>query len=450
METPPLPPPLPPGSALQSGPPSAAAIPRWKRLVFAPIKFLLGMVFMQSPLGAVILTGWTGRLMQRVMLRSWWKAARRRGYAKPFVQFVAEDAATSGHEHWPNAFARQNFSRSIREHPLASGRMKAVFSGLLRSLWDNGRIGVQMALNTSLVLLPSLLLMWSGWFTGWQISFNKAYEHFAVGASVSWLGILLFIAGMFYAPMALARQASTGDWRRFYDFRLVRTLVKRAWLGHALLAAGYFVASVPVMVFIVGPSFFGQQLSGDAVVTPEQVREELMGYYFLCALWVMPAFVGLRMFTAALYARTLLKAVQSGALPPDSLTETEWRALHRLDLLAEAQPPRRSVWARIALWFGTRAGRLTGGFLTALLWFLVLALPTYIGTFFNYRFAFSWLNQPLVLLPWFHHLPAHIESQWHPLGVAALVLFGAWRLARLARWLQLRTREDRPATRASS
>lgn len=435
MDTTPLPPPLPSGQAAVDSPNTLPVVPRWKRLLFAPIKFLLGMVMMQAPLGAVVLNGWTARLMQRVTLRTWWRAARRQGYSAPFLQFVREDATTVDHGHWPNWIVRQGFARHVAQQPLLSGRIRAFAGGLFRSLWDNGRIGVQMLLNTSLVLLPSLLLMWSGWFTGWQVSFNKGYEHFAVGASVSWLGILLFIAGMFYVPMALARQAATGDWRRFYDFRLVRTLVKRAWLGHALLAAGYLAASAPVMLMIAGPTFFGQNLASDAVVSPEKVRADLMGYYFLCALWVMPAFVALRVFTAVLHARTLLKAVQTGAVSEEALTETEWKTLHRLNLLADIRPPSRSVWARIAVWFGTRAGRITGGILTALAWFGVLALPTYVGTFFNYRFAFSWLNQPLVLLPWFHHLPVHIENQWQPLGLAALVLFFVWRIHRLVRWL---------------
>jgi hypothetical protein len=442
METSPVPPPLPVGAdtaAVESG---LQPAPRWRRLIVAPIKFLLGMLLVQSPLGAVILTGWTGRLMERVTLRTWWRAARRQGYSVSFHQFAQEDAATSGHEHWPNWFVCQNFAKTISRQPLISGRLRAFTSGLFRSAWDNGRLGVQMLLNTALVILPSLLLMWSGWFTGWQISFNKGYEHFAVGASVSWLGILLFIAGMFYVPMALARQAATGDWRRFYDFKLVRGLVKRAWLGHALLAAGYVAASFPVMVMTAAPTFFGKDLPSDAVVSPEEIRQAMRSYYFYCAFWILPAFVALRSLSAMLYARTLVKAVQSGAVSEESLTEPEWKTLHRLNLLNEVKSPNRSIWTRVALWFGTRAGRYTGGILTAIAWFGVLVLPTYIGTFVNYRFAFSWLNQPLVLLPWFNHLPAYIESQWYPLAVAALVLFLAWRASRLVRWFKRRSSSD--------
>ena len=88
------------------------------------------------------------------------------------------------------------------------------------------------------------------------------------------------------------------------------------------------------------------------------------------------------------------------------------------------------------LWFGTKAGRITAGFMVAGLWFLVIGQINYVATFFNYRFAFSWINQPLTLLPWFMHLPAHMENQWGPVAVAFFVLFAAWRIQRMVKWFQ--------------
>ncbi len=435
MDNAPQPPALPPVTEppiplTRSGP------ALWRRLLAAPVKFLIGLLMVQSPLGAVLLTGWTARLSQRVVLWTWWRAARARGMRRRFAEFVADDSRTAGHGHFPNWMVAQHIAAGVGAEPLFSGKLARVFRGLFRSLWENGRLGTQMVLNASLVLLPGMLLMWSGWFTGWQVSFNKQYEHVAVGPGVSVIGIALFVAAMFYLPMAMARQSSTADWRSFYDFRLVRGLVKRAWFGNVVLAGGYAAASLPIFVMIAAPSFFGEKLAGTTELSPATVETQLRLYFLACALYVFPAFVLLRCAAALLYARTMLKAVQAGAAGEDDLSEDEWRTLHRLGLLNEGAPPARSLWTELVLWFGTKAGRVTAGFAVAGLWFLVVGQINYVATFVNYRCAFSWLNQPLVFLPWFMHLPTPIESQWGPLFFAFFVLFIAWRIQRLVKWLQ--------------
>jgi hypothetical protein len=42
---------------------------------------------------------------------------------------------------------------------------------------------------------------------------------------ISWIGILLFLLVMLYLPMALTRQAVTGEWRSFYQFGTVWTII---------------------------------------------------------------------------------------------------------------------------------------------------------------------------------------------------------------------------------
>ena len=427
-------PPSPAAHALEAAPGFVVKPAFWKRLLFAPIKFLLGLLMVQSPLGAVVLTGWTTRLMQRVVLWTWWRAAKEK--PKGFGEFVSGETTTAQHIHWPNWIVAQQFGSTIAAKPLLSQKIKTFLGGLFRSLWENGRLGSQMFLNTALVLLPSMLLLWTGWFSGWQVSFNKQYEHFVVGGSVGLIGIALFVAGMFYVPMALARQASTGDWRRFYDFKLVRGLVKRAWFGNVLLAGGYAAASFPILVMMAGPTFFGQSHSSTTELAPAIVERNLRLYYLACALWVFPAFVLLRCAAAYLYGRTVLKAVQSGAIGEDDLAENEWRTFNRLGLLNDVAPVKRSLWTELVLWFGTKAGRITAGFMVAGLWFLVVGQINYAATFFNYRFAFSWINQPLTFLPWFMHLPAHIGNQWGPVFVAFLVFFAAWRIQRALKWVR--------------
>jgi len=172
-----------------------------------------------------------------------------------------------------------------------------------------------------------------------------------------------------------------------------------------------------------------------ADLTPAQTIQVLHTYFFWSALFVFPAFVLLRLVAARIYGTALLKAVQTGAVPQDALAESEWQALHRLELL-QVQPPRlRHPVLRIVTWAGTRAGRITFGFLTGLIWF-VFIVELYIAQFFNYRGAQVWLNQPLVHLPWFHHMPAALKNPWGDFLVAAAVVFLAWRTAKLVRWIK--------------
>ena len=172
-----------------------------------------------------------------------------------------------------------------------------------------------------------------------------------------------------------------------------------------------------------------------ADLTTAQTIQVLNTYFFWSAFFVFPAFVLLRLVAARIYGTALLKAVQTGAVHQDALGESEWHALHRLELL-QVEPPRlRHPVLRIVTWAGTRAGRITFGFLTGLIWFVFIA-ELYIVQFFNYRGAQVWLNQPLGHLPWFHHMPAALKNPWSDFLVAAAIVFVAWRLAKLAKWLK--------------
>ena len=143
----------------------------------------------------------------------------------------------------------------------------------------------------------------------------------------------------------------------------------------------------------------------------------------------------MRLVAARIYGTALLKAVQTGAVARDALAETERQALQRLDLL-QVEPLRiRHPVLSVAAWAGTRAGRITFGSLTGLAWFLFLA-QLYIAQFFNYRGATVWLNHTLVQLPWFRHIPAGLKNPWGDFLAAAVVVFLAWRLAKLARWVK--------------
>jgi hypothetical protein len=231
------------------------------------------------------------------------------------------------------------------------------------------------------------------------------------------------------ARLAQARQAATGDWRAFYEFRLVRRLIRRRRLSCLGLALLYALAAVPVTVFRILPAV--QEQAELAVFrdreTPAEMIQALNEYTFTASLVLLPLFVGLHLAAARFYAGAVLGAVRDGdptvgriANPsyggdgdysnePASwqLRPVERSALARLDLLTPVVRPRRNVVMR-------GAGRLTGwtwglavGALTAVVWFAFVA-QIFVAEFFNYHPVLGWLNQPLVHLPWLHYVPLHL------------------------------------------
>jgi hypothetical protein len=378
------------------------------------------MLFVQSVLGGVVLIGWTQRLAQRAALRFW----RDRSNTGPdWPAFIASDTATAGREYRPNWFTLPNWRQVWRDSRRESFglKLRSRWRALTGSLWLNLKLGLQGLLNTWVLTLPAGILWTFAWYDGWNNSFNKGYEHAWIGPSIGALGIVLFIAAMFYVPMAQARQAVSGDWRRFYDFRLVRDLVKRSWLPCAGLALLYAVAALPFMVLAALPMFLPQINPALEQATPEEARKLLGSIFFWWALWVFPAFVLLRWLAARIYAAAVLNSVQRGLVTEETLSDFEWRALHRLGLI-QPQPPRITPrWVRVAAWAGSRFGRLSVGMVTVLLWFAFVA-QIYIAQFLNFRGALAWLNQPLVQLPWIHHLPGSAGNPWGQVGGAALLV----------------------------
>ena len=216
---------------------------RLRRILFAPVKFFSGIILCQSVLGALAVIGWTYRLMQRSVLKQWWKLSVSSAKAGSFAAFVASDTRTGEHVHWPNWFLTQNFrgtsgffrraatvpglehapaaaagdspspsaisaallrqNDSSTAEPAGEGtssrrprwaRSRNLLKALITSFWLNVRLGVQGAFNTWVLTLPACVLMLFGWYDGWNNSFNKGYEQFLVAPGISWLGIMLFIA----------------------------------------------------------------------------------------------------------------------------------------------------------------------------------------------------------------------------------------------------------------
>ncbi|MFN0067856.1 MAG: hypothetical protein ACKVYV_09500, partial [Limisphaerales bacterium] len=273
----------------------------------------------------------------------------------------------------------------------------------------NLRLGVQMAFNTWVLTLPGGLLWAVAWYAGWQNSFNKGYEHAWFGPSVFILGMLLFSAAMMYVPLAQARQASTGDWRRFYDFRVVWKLIRRRWLATLGVAFAWALVSGLVLILKLTP-MLAQYVPQLVDATPAAALKASQNFFGFAALFLFPAFVALRLIAARVYANGLRDAWRAGALGEDALGEAEWHALRRLGLLAPRPTPERVWFVRLAAWLATRAGQFTAAAIVFAGWF-VLSFFVAVSEFINKtEHGRGWWNQPMIQLPWFDYTPGQLRS----------------------------------------
>jgi len=414
-------------------PPIIAARPRspslLQRVLVFPVKLFWGMAFCQGLVGSILVVGWTYRLAQRSVLKYWWLHSQRPQESQNFADFLAESDRTRPCRHWPNWFFQQDFLQTIRAQPTpaklpasvgAAERSRHGASGIthslsrlarapVHSLWLNLWIGLRAVSNTWVLSLPAGLFWWFGWYDGWNNSFNKGYEQAAVGPLISIFGVLWFIAAMFYVPLAQARQAATGDWRSFYQFRLVWRIVRLRWLSCVGLALLYSSFALPLNILKTAPMFWPKGKPTLETLPTAEALKHLDGYFFWCALVVLPAYVILRLLAARIYASGILSLVQTGNLEPASLAQNEREALERLELIEVRPQPQRHLFVRLIAWTGTRLGRLVSAGALVLIWFSFVA-QIYIAEFLMNHRAIGWLNQPLVQLPWFRYLPAGLKN----------------------------------------
>jgi len=396
------------------------------RVLVFPLKFFWGMLFCQSLAGSIFVVGWTYRLAQRSALKFWFSRRGRPQASLAFAEFAAAQEVTSEHVHWPNWFVQQNFRHAVRSGPEAGWITAAlnVLRALVHSLWVNFWTGLSAIANTWVLTLPAGVFWWFGWYDGWNNSFNKGYEQAAVGPLISLFGIAWFITAMLHLPLAQARQAITGQWRSFYEFRLIRKLVRDRWVSCVLLAVSYSLLCVPLSILKTSPMFWMHSNPALGALTTAQVAASLKGYFFWCALVMLPAFVVLRLAAVRVYASGLLSLVQRGRIAASELSPNERTTLDRLGLLAVQAEPERHVLVRFVSWTGTRLGRVVGGVVLTLVWFSFVA-QIYITEFLNYHSGAGWLNQPLVQLPWFCYLPTSVRNPMGDVFSALLVLLVA-------------------------
>lgn len=348
-----------------------------KRFLRTVGQLSLGLVLTQSAVLAVVVVGWVYAWMQRVTVRAWWSRGVQAANGASFELYAGADETTAHLVEWPRWFAG------------------------FRGLWAHVKRGIAAVMATWVLTVPAGLLWVFAWYAGWDNSFNKGYEQFWVGPTLGWLGILAFIVAMFYVPLAQARQAVTGSWRSFFDFRLMRRIVVSNGWAAVLLAAAYALAGALLMVLRIAPAFFAQNNPDVAALTEQQVRGTLTLYYLVGgALFFYPSYLALRWLAARAYASSVVRALRSGRIELADLHPFERDQLQRMGVDVAVRAPRTQSLRRVRAYALVPA--VVGVVFVA--WFAFVA-QIFVIEFFNYHEVVGWLNQPLVQVPWIRVMP---------------------------------------------
>ncbi len=362
----------------------------------------LGVLFCVHLLPAVLAVGWTYRLCQRHAVHRWYRLAKGKP-ADPLERFNILLAEAS--LFWPRWFRADPFYWPGASHDKVP-ILKRSWTYLTDGLWQNLRIGLQGLCNTFALTLP-MGVMWAfGWWGGWNLSFFKHYEGNAAGAQIALLGTVLFAMVMLYVPLAQARQAVTGEWRRFWDVRFIWRLMRLAPFGVLLIALGYGLAFLPVSFLRAAPTFIGNNNPEQfAAMSPQAVTDWFGWYALFFAALTFPLYAAVHILAVRIYAKAVYRGVMKGAIQPSALSAKEQRIFELLQI----QPGD----ARRKMMPGTRPAKFGWGSLCLFLAFLVLmfaAFTNIVAQFFNYRGNSHWLNQPLVQIPYTYYLPPRLDE----------------------------------------
>lgn len=374
-------------------------------------KTLLGIVLCATPLTAILVIGYASRAMQRAVLKTWYtEAVLKTWYTEnggdtvrgSFPEFARATPALRRLAHWPNWFLAEDLGERLREGKAEGAgplrRCGILLVSLFAALWANLRIGTVSLVATWVATLPLMLLWLFAWWGGWENSFNKGYEQAWVGPAIGAAATVLFVLVMTYVPIAQVRLATSGTWRSFFDYRLIRSLVAGHPFALLKLAAYFVLAGLVLMAMRAAPLAIGNAIPDLGQWPEPRLMALKLGYFGLCAALAFAFFLALRLAAARIYAHALLKAMRTGRLRADRLSDMEREGLAALHLLEPEARPERGIAARAAASTGMGVVRLAAGLPILALWFVFVA-ELYVSQFLNHDWL-AWINHPLVQLPW--------------------------------------------------
>ena len=341
-----------------------------------PLKFLLGVLSSLTPLSAVILMGWLTRLSELKTIKFLVMQTPDDTTTKIAARLSTADVLSK----WPNWFAGN--PTFLPEHAPTNS-----LSPYLGGLSANITMGLKSLFALAILTLPFSTLWLLGWWSGWQNSFTKGYENAFAGPVISIIGIAIALISLSYLPMAWAHFSLERRISAFFEIGRVLHLVRVAGWRYLLLALCYVFASLPIFFATVSPIFIEQMRPDILSMAPDEIEGLRGGFHFWTSVYLVAAHIFLTSLGARIYARSL-----TGLHASD---RQEWNEL-RLIQIAEKyaidiNPVKKPL-----------PGMIPAAFMAiflAVIWFGFVA-QIYVGQFMNYKW-WSWLNHPLIQIPWF-------------------------------------------------
>ena len=244
---------------------------------------------------------------------------------------------------------------------LGDGASRGIAAQWFGGLMSNLAAGAKAWLGALALSLPFSLVWYAGWFAGWENSFSKGYEQAGVWPATSLLAVFLSLPILALLPMAVAHQARHITFSSIFALRDVARHVCVAGWRYPVLTLLIVLGCAGVLVARALPVFVENMLPAEIQGDSEAL--EALGRTFRLVM------------TAGLFAGVLLVRT----------------VMARTYAHAEAR-----------LRSGAVAGRLKSFMLlatAAALWLPAVFL-IYVGQFLNYS-GWAWLNQPVLMLPWF-------------------------------------------------
>ncbi len=377
-------------------------------------RILVGGLLCFSLFGGIVVTGWIYRWMQGLVLRGWWKKSRRReeGSFEDFCASLGHDAPVAR----PRWFMQERMTSAL-SRPDVFGRHPGTFRKALRflrlpwhSLWLNFKIGLQglfcTFLLTGLGTLIVLIMLFS-WEFGWLNSFNKGYEQAFIGPLTGLLGVFIFIATMFYVPMAQVHQAVTGDYRAFFDIRFVWRLIRARLSAYVLLAGVIVLVSLPLEILKTAPVAFDGFIDSWTNASDAEFHQMLQRYFLIGSLVLFVSILVWRWLAARIYQSAVLKVLERGWVTRAELHPTLAQWLDRLGVFPV--PTLETAGITYVVKSGSRmVYRRLLFVLLFFIWFGFVA-KVYVGEFLNYHPGQGLLNHPVIQLPYFNYVPSDLQ-----------------------------------------
>lgn len=292
--------------------------------------------YLISYLTCIVVVGWSYRWVQALVFKGWWNQSSR-SEEGTFADFCAElgpELVTPR----PRWFWQENI-RDYLGQPRPDGKPAGalrvalrVFRVPLASFWLNFKIGLKGLLGTYLITGPGCLLMLFSWEFGWLNSFNKGYEQAPIGPLVGFLGIGLFIASLFYVPLAQVHHAATGELAAFFDFRFIWRIIRATPIGSIMLAAVLALGGLIVEIMRIAPVGFDDHQDFWTNLSDQELLANLSRYFLICSAFFFPMWLFSRWLAARCYRGAVLKVVRRGWHPKGELHPKLARWLDVLEL----------------------------------------------------------------------------------------------------------------------